>query len=111
MPSLLFPQGSNLLYLATFSLEPEREMSELLQLGVQREHHSSSDLNIAMTDVSYCEARIEVNRTVSAPQSLPQLNSAPLAAQNKHLGLGKSQGADKELVVVEVLVHSGLGCV
>lgn len=67
-----------------------------------------------MTDVSYCEAGIEVNRTVSAPQSnleeaLPHLDSAPLIAQDRSL-LSKGQAADKKLVV-EVLVHSGLGCV
>lgn len=67
-----------------------------------------------MTDVSYCEAGIEVNRTASAPQSnleeaLPHQASAPLIAQGRSL-LSKSQAANKELVV-EVLVHSGLGCV
>lgn len=65
-----------------------------------------------MTDVSYCEAAMEVNTTVAAPQShlgeaLPHLDSDPLIAQDRRV-LNESQAAGKELVV-EVLVHSGLG--
>lgn len=85
--------------------------SELLQLGNRREDNSSSDLNAVLTDVSSCKVGTEVNRTFGALRSslenvLPHLDSAPRIAQDRLFS--KSQTTDKELVV-EVLVHSGLG--